>query len=162
MDFEARVRELHQSETYSLSKAAQLLGVSRFHLKDIINAMGLVWPKVSRGGKHTVNGITDTLENHAKRHNTTVAGIRWSLQRGLPIGPKRFKPVTANEALNFIIFQQEGNNVKVSAEKVGRPTSTLRRAVKKYFPDGVFQINERTMAISAANESESSQTKRRA
>lgn len=162
MDFEQRVRDLHASGTLSLTKAAEALGISRFALKDLIVVMGLVWPKVSRGGKHTIDGVTDTLANHAKRYNTTIAGVRWSLERGIPVEPKRFSPVTAEEALRFIIFKQEGNSVKASAEKVGRPSNTLRRAANKFFPDGIAHVSAHTLRKAAANEETARQEKRRA
>lgn len=162
MDFEEKIRELHQEGTIPMVKAAEILGISRFQLKDILDVMGLVWPRVSRGGKYTIDGITDTLENHAKRYNTTVAGVRWSLSRGLPVEAKRFNPVTADEALRFLILRQQGNNIKESAKKVGRPPNTLHRAVRKFFPDGISSVNKNTLQKAAANESVVMKANRRA
>lgn len=152
MSFEVKLLEMHASGKVSLTQAAKNLGICRFKLRSILDSMNLVWPQAPRSGKHTINGITDTLENHAKRHKTTVASLRWSLSRGLPIRAPSFNPIEEEEMLAFLLLQESGMTVKKSAETVGRPRASIQRAIKQTFPEGLSGISKKRLEKIAANE----------
>ena len=144
MDLEAQIRELHASKKVSLTKAAEQLGMSRFSLKDIVDVMGLVWPKVPRGnGTYVIDGVKDTLAGHAVRYDTTIAVIRWRLQKKQPLGPPKYVKVTPEETRKFMLLRQEGKTAVAAAKEVGRPYATMRLAVKKFYPNGMTEINEK-------------------
>ncbi len=65
----------------SRTRAAELLGVSRYTLNAMIDTLGLDWPRRRRKGAITLDGIEDTWEAHSRRTGKTVSALRWSLSK---------------------------------------------------------------------------------
>lgn len=151
MGLEEKIRKYCSSGDLSLTKAAEELGISRFKLSFIVSCLGLVWPTVSRPGIHELDGIKDTLKNHAKRHGTTVGAIRWKLGQRYT-KPRKKAPITVEEALQFVFLRQSGLSNIDAAKKIGRANSTLRNAVQKYFPLGMSSITREMLIRPSAND----------
>lgn len=140
MELEARIRELHASGI-SKTKAAEQLGIHKYHLEKFLILIELDWKPRVRGGSYVIDGVKDTLAGHAKRLGVTVATIRWRLQRNQPLdAPPVIDPVIEAEAKAFTELRQEGVPAMKAAQIVGRSYESLKNAAKRFCPDDYLKV----------------------
>lgn len=140
MELEARIRELHASGI-SKTKAAEQLGIHKYHLEKYLIVLDLDWKPRIRGGSYVIDGVKDTLAGHAERLGVTVATIRWRLQRNQPLdAPPAIDLVIEAEAQAFTELRQEGVPALKAAQIVGRPYESLKNAAKRFCPEDYRKV----------------------
>lgn len=145
MSLEKEIRDLHASGI-SRAQAAHKLGLTVDKFGAILQTGGwnLRWKRTPTGGKHTIDGVTDTLSGHAARYGITIGTLRGRLERkeDLKAPPSVAAMVTEEEARKFTELRREGVPAWAAAELVGRPYNTLKNAAKKFCPDYQSVIEE--------------------
>lgn len=137
---EQQVRALHLTGI-SKTKAAEILGVHKYHLEKYLKVIKLDWKPRVRGGSYVIDGVKDTLAGHAERLGVTVATIRWRLERNQPLdAPPVIDPVIEAEAQAFTELRQEGVPALKAAQIVGRPYESLKNAAKRFCPDDYLKV----------------------
>lgn len=154
MSLEQEIRDLHASGI-SKTKAAQQLGLTVHKLNAWLEAEGwtLKWKRTPTGGKHTIDGVTDTLAGHAARYGITVGTLRGRLSRkqDLITTPSKAAVATPEEARRFTDLRRQGIQAWAAAEMVGRPYNTLKNAAKKFCPDYLTVVEEAALNRRASN-----------
>ncbi len=137
VNIEDEIRKLRESRL-SRTAAAKALNVDLSKFDLMLEAIDLDWDhKIVRGtAKYEINGVRDTLENHANRLGVGVGALRWRLAQNQDLeGPSKIPPITEEEAASFVQLRKEGLSALQAAEQVGRPYNTLKNAAKRMFPE---------------------------
>lgn len=135
MDIEDQIKKLKESGI-SRTRAALAIGVSRDRLDDMLEVLELDWKPRIRGGTYVIDGVTDTLQSHAKALGVPPTTLRQRLTEGRDlVKPILVADITSEEAVRFAQLRKEGVTVSKAAEIVGRAASNLRNAAKKLIPD---------------------------
>lgn len=135
MNIKTQIMELHASGM-SRTKAAKHIGVPKEKFDAMLDILKIEWKPRIRGGNIEINGVKDTLENHAKRQGISPHALRYRLAKDKPLNdPAPAKQVTQQEAERFYLLRKEGVPAWDAANQVGRPYQTLRIAAKRLFPD---------------------------
>jgi len=119
----------------SRTKAAEALGMPRFKLEEILEVVGIDWPK-QVGGTVEIDGVVKTLHAHAEALGVPPTTLRQRLKAGSDLtGPSKIVPVTSEEAHAFAELRKDGVPAWEAARQMGRPYNTLKNAAKKFVPD---------------------------
>jgi len=137
VSLEKEIRALHESGMTRAEAAEQMgLTLDKFAAMLQVSGWKLKWKRKSTGGKHTINGVTDTLQGHANRLGLPVGTLRGRLERQQDVkAPPRIAQVTQQEAQMFTELRRQGIGAYAAAEQVGRPYNTLKNAAKKFCSD---------------------------
>jgi len=135
MDIEDQIKKLKESGI-SRTKAALALGVSKDKLDDMLELLELDWKPRIRGGSYVIDGVTDTLHNHAKALGVPPTTLRQRLNEGRdPVKPVLVPQITCEEVEQFALLRRDGVTVSKAAEIVGKAASNLHNAARKLIPD---------------------------
>lgn len=132
-DTEERVRALH-GRGISLTRAADLLGISPNRLRNIADVLGLDWPKF-KGRQVVIDGIKDTISAHARRLGMSSGGLNWRLNKHGTHEPQnqRFKRPAGVE--KFVEYRRQGIPAWRAAVLAGDSFSRLDKWARRDFPD---------------------------
>lgn len=131
MGIEARLKELHAKKV-SQFRASELLGVNRYSLEAMIEALGLDWPK-GMSKQYTLDGVQASLKEHTKRLGLSVNAVRWRLTRGQDV-PERPVPPTPEDAAKFMAYRAAGEPAWRAAQLTGFSYDQLRPVARKHCP----------------------------
>jgi lambda repressor-like predicted transcriptional regulator len=135
VNIEDEIRRLRDSRL-SRTAAAKALNVDRAKFDLMLEAIDLSWDQRGNQGRYEIDGIRDSLDRHAERLGIGVGALRFRLAQNQDLeGPSRIRPVTNDEAAEFVRLRREGISAQQSADQVGRPYNTLKNAAKRLFPD---------------------------
>lgn len=135
MDLEEELKQLRESGI-SRAKAAKAIGVTPERLKDYLEILDLDWqPRVGMGTV-VINGVKDSLHNHAKALGVAPTTLRQRLDRKQdPTQRVQAMPITSEEAHHFAQLRRGGATGVEAARVIGRPAQNLRRAARKLVQD---------------------------
>ena len=135
MDIEKDIERLRNSGI-SRTKAAEALGINKYKLDCMLEAMAVEWKPRIRGGIYEVDGEKKTLHEHAEQLGVPPSTLRQRLLSGKdPQAPAPNIPVSLEEAQAFTDLRKQGVAAWDAAKQVGRPYNTLKTAAKKMIPE---------------------------
>jgi hypothetical protein len=134
MDIEDDIARLRESGI-SRTKAAQALGIEKWRLDALIDALKIEWKPNLRGGSFEINGVVKTLASHSETLGLTPSGLRHRLEKGIDLtAPPAYTQVTPEEAAAFVDLRISGVAAWDAAQQLGRPYPTLNKAAKRFVP----------------------------
>lgn len=150
MDILEDIKRLKESGI-SRTKAAEALGMPRFKLEEILEVVGIDWPKQG-GPTYDIDGVTRTIQAHANTLGVPASTIRQRLKDGRdPTAPSAIVPVTLDEANAYAELRKAGVPAWEAAKQMGRPYNTLKNAAKKFVP-GYEQITATAPRVRRSDE----------
>jgi len=134
MDILEDIKRLKESGI-SRTKAAEALGMPRFKLEEILEVVGIDWPKQG-GPTYDIDGVTRTIQAHANKLGLPASTIRQRLKDGRdPTAPSAIVPITPDEANTYAELRKAGVGAWEAARQVGRPYNSLKNAARRHVPD---------------------------
>ena len=132
-ELENRIREAH-ARRISSAIAADLCGISVCKLKRIARLLGLDWPN-TKAKPVTIDGITDSVNGHARRLGMSAGCLAWRLDRYGTPHPEYIRGRRPAGLERFVELRRQGLPAWEAAAKAGDTYTRLDKWAKAEFGD---------------------------